>query len=145
MSTALFHEMHIVLVVTTRMTRRSTSSIHRKPASVFPTPGTDRSSTSTKSRRKVDVKGSKPSPELESADETTVPNSGNDNFDNMLFPTRDTHSRFPEPKKLEKKGLEEANDELGIYQAPGITGDLFHQEMAIIHHSYISSYVLQES
>ncbi len=108
------------------MTRTSTS-MRGKSASIFPTPGTDRLlSTSTKSKRRFDVKGLKTSPELEGVvDDATVLNSGDDCFVNMFFAS-DTHSRSFVPKKHERKGLVEEANELGAHQAQGIARDLYH-------------------
>ena len=119
------------------MTRTSTS-MRGKSASVFPTPGTDRLlSTSTKSKRRFDVKGLKTSPELEGVDDATVLNSGDDCFVNMLFAS-DTHSRSFAQKKHERKGLVEEANKLGAHQAQGIASrDLHHLCVCATKHSCV--------
>jgi hypothetical protein len=120
-----------------RVTRTSTS-MRGKSASVFPTPGTDRLlSTSTKSKRRFDVKGLKTSPELEGVDNATVLNSGDDCFVNMLFAS-DTHSRSFAQKKHERKGLVEEANKLGAHQAQGIASrDLHHLCVCATKHSCV--------
>ena len=110
------------------MTRTSTS-MRGNPASIFPTPGTARLSTSTKSNKRIDMKGLKTSPELEGFDDATVLNSGDDCFVNMIFAS--------EPKKYEKKGLVEEANELCAHQAQGIARDFHHLSVCATIHSCV--------